>query len=124
MFNWGLRKLMSSAAYAVHIGLSEDQGALILGLSNASSFVGRILLGIIADHISNTKTLLFCSWGCVISIMVFWTFAKSFGMLALMGTTFCLFIGKCIGVCAESVVCCLTPPASLTTPANTILQQT
>ncbi|KAG0000151.1 hypothetical protein BGZ65_004605, partial [Modicella reniformis] len=89
--------------YAVHIGLTVDEGALILGLSNASSFVGRILLGIIADRISNTKTLLFCSWGCVISIMVFWTLAKSFATLALMGMTFCLFIGAYVSLVPVAV---------------------
>lgn len=89
--------------YAVHIGLSVDEGAMILGLSNASSFVGRILLGVIADRVSNTKTLLFCCWGCVVSIMVFWTFANSFGMLTLMGMTFCLFIGAYVSLVPVAV---------------------
>ncbi|KAF9105830.1 hypothetical protein BGX27_009419 [Mortierella sp. AM989] len=89
--------------YAVYIGLSAEQGALILGLSNGSAFVGRILLGIIADRVSNTKTLLFCSWATAFSVIVFWTTAKSFGTLLLMGMTFCMFIGAYVSLVPVAV---------------------
>ncbi|ORZ20923.1 major facilitator superfamily domain-containing protein, partial [Lobosporangium transversale] len=89
--------------YAVYIGLSADEGALILGLSNGSSFVGRILLGIIADKVSNTKTLLFCCWATAFSVVVFWLNAKSFGMLLLMGVTFCMFVGAYISLVPVAV---------------------
>ncbi|KAI1317523.1 hypothetical protein EDD11_008330 [Mortierella claussenii] len=84
--------------YAVYIGLTAEQGALILGLSNGSGFVGRILLGIIADRVSNTKTLLFCCWATAFAVMVFWTIAKSFGTLLLMGMTFSMFAGAYVSL--------------------------
>ncbi|KAF8953554.1 hypothetical protein BGZ46_003182, partial [Entomortierella lignicola] len=84
--------------YAVYIGLSAQQGALILGLSNGSAFVGRILLGIIADKVSNTRTLLFSCWATAFSVIVFWTIAKSFGTLLLMGMTFCMFVGAYVSL--------------------------
>ncbi|KAF9173116.1 hypothetical protein BGX21_003719 [Mortierella sp. AD011] len=89
--------------YAVYIGLSAEQGAFILGLSNGSAFVGRILLGIISDRVSNTKTLLFCCWATAFSVIVFWTFAKSFGMLLLMGMTFCMFVGAYVSLVPVAV---------------------
>ncbi|KAF8940715.1 hypothetical protein BGZ58_005043 [Dissophora ornata] len=89
--------------YAVYIGLSAQQGALILGLSNGSGFVGRILLGLIADRLSNTKTLLFCCWATAFSVMVFWMVAKSFGTLLLMGMTFCLFSGAYVSLVPVAV---------------------
>ncbi|KAG0351016.1 hypothetical protein BGZ54_003460, partial [Gamsiella multidivaricata] len=89
--------------YAVYIGLTPDQGALILGLANGSSFIGRILLGVIADRVSNTKTLLFCCWATAFSVMVLWTIAKSFGMLVLMGMTFCMFAGAYVSLVPVAV---------------------
>ncbi|KAF9352407.1 hypothetical protein BGX26_009768 [Mortierella sp. AD094] len=89
--------------YAVYIGLSAEQGAFILGLSNGSAFVGRILLGIISDRVSNTKTLLFCCWATAFSVIVFWTIAKSFGTLLLMGMTFCMFVGAYVSLVPVAV---------------------
>lgn len=80
-------------AYAVFIGLTPEQGALILGLANGSGFAGRVLLGLIADRVSNTKTLLFSAWATAFSVMVLWFIAKSFGTLLLMGITFNIFAG-------------------------------
>ncbi|KAF9433392.1 hypothetical protein BGZ76_009508 [Entomortierella beljakovae] len=89
--------------YAVFIGLTAEQGALILGLSNGSAFVGRILLGVIADKISNTKVLLFCCWATAFSAIVFWMIASSFGTLLLMGMTFCMFVGAYVSLVPVAV---------------------
>ncbi|KAF9946524.1 hypothetical protein BGZ70_003175, partial [Mortierella alpina] len=89
--------------YAVFIGLTPEQGALIIGISNGSAFVGRIALGVIADKFSNTKALLFCCWASAISVMVFWTIAKSFGTLLLMGVSFNLFIGAYVSLVPVAV---------------------
>ncbi|KAF9933616.1 hypothetical protein FBU30_005055 [Linnemannia zychae] len=79
--------------YAVFIGLTPEQGALILGLANGSGFAGRVLLGVIADRVSNTKTLLFSAWATAFSVLVLWFIAKSFATLLLMGITFNIFAG-------------------------------
>ncbi|KAG0205395.1 hypothetical protein BGX28_003016 [Mortierella sp. GBA30] len=89
--------------YAIYIGLTADEGALILGISNGSAFVGRILLGIVADRFSNTKTLLFCCWATAFSVMFFWMIAKSFGTLLLMGVTVNLFIGAYVSLVPVAV---------------------
>jgi hypothetical protein len=83
-----------TAAYAVFIGLTPKQGALILGLANGSGFAGRVLLGLVADRVSNTKTLLFSAWATAFAVMVLWPIAKSFGSLLAMGVTFNIFAGN------------------------------
>ncbi|KAF9106230.1 hypothetical protein BGX29_010103 [Mortierella sp. GBA35] len=89
--------------YAVFIGLTPEQGALILGLANGSGFAGRVLLGVIADRVSNTKTLLFSAWATAFSVMVLWSIAKSFGTLLLMGVTFNIFAGCYISLVPVAV---------------------
>ncbi|KAG9070991.1 hypothetical protein KI688_008534 [Linnemannia hyalina] len=89
--------------YAVFIGLTPEQGALILGLANGSGFAGRVLLGLIADRVSNTKTLLFSAWATAFSVMVLWSIAKSFGTLLLMGITFNIFAGCYISLVPVAV---------------------
>ncbi|KAG0267498.1 hypothetical protein BG011_004532 [Mortierella polycephala] len=84
--------------YAVYIGLTAEQGALILGISNGSAFISRIILGLIADRVSNTWTLLACCWGTAFSIMVFWSIATSFGTLLLMGMTFNMGAGAYVSL--------------------------
>ncbi|KAG0231054.1 hypothetical protein BGW42_000530 [Actinomortierella wolfii] len=74
--------------YSTFIGLTPSQGALILGLSNMASCLGRITLGFASDHVSNGKVLLFCVWGTALSVMVLWTLARSFAMLLLMALSF------------------------------------
>ncbi|KAF8929569.1 hypothetical protein BGZ47_000980 [Haplosporangium gracile] len=89
--------------YAVFIGLTPEQGALILGLANGSGFAGRVMLGLIADRVSNTKTLLFSAWATAFSVLVLWFIAKSFGTLLLMGITFNIFAGCYISLVPVAV---------------------
>ncbi|KAF9135894.1 hypothetical protein BGW39_010709 [Mortierella sp. 14UC] len=89
--------------YAVFIGLTPEQGALILGLANGAGFAGRVLLGLIADRVSNTKTLLFSAWATAFAVMVLWPIAKSFGTLLLMGITFNIFAGCYISLVPVAV---------------------
>ncbi|KAG0250181.1 hypothetical protein DFQ27_009520 [Actinomortierella ambigua] len=74
--------------YSTFIGLTPSQGALLLGLSNMASCLGRISLGFAADHVSNGKVLLLCVWGTAFSVMVLWTLAKNFTVLLLMALSF------------------------------------
>ncbi|KAF9585995.1 hypothetical protein BGW38_010594 [Lunasporangiospora selenospora] len=89
--------------YAVFIGVSAERGALILGLTNGASFVGRIVLGIAADYFSNTKMFVISGWGTAFSIMVLWTFSRSFGVLLLMGLTFGFFNGGYVSLAPVAI---------------------
>ncbi|OAQ36663.1 MFS general substrate transporter, partial [Linnemannia elongata AG-77] len=79
--------------YAVFIGLSQEKGALILGLTSGASLAGRVLLGVISDYVPNSYALLFCSWATALAIVILWTIARSFGMLLLSGLIFGFFGG-------------------------------
>ena len=85
------------------IGVSAERGALILGLSNGASFVGRILLGLVSDYVSNVKILLLCSWCTAFAVMVIWTVSRSFGTLLIMGLTFGFFAGGYVSLVPVAV---------------------
>lgn len=89
-----LSSYYATIAYAVFIGLTPEQGALILGLTNGAAFAGRIVLGLLADHFSNSVIMLISTWSTAISVVVFWSIAKSFATLSIMGMTFGFFVGK------------------------------
>lgn len=86
--------LYEFTAYAVFIGLTPEQGALILGLTNGAAFAGRIVLGLLADRFSNSVIMLISTWSTAISVVVFWSVAKSFATLTIMGMSFGFFVGK------------------------------
>ncbi|KAF9185226.1 hypothetical protein BGZ51_002715 [Haplosporangium sp. Z 767] len=89
--------------YSVFIGLSADQGALILGLSNGASFAGRILLGLISDYVSNAKVLLFCSWATAFAVLVLWMVSRAFPTMLLMGLMFGFFAGGYVSLVPVAV---------------------
>ncbi|KAG0057405.1 hypothetical protein BGZ83_010864 [Gryganskiella cystojenkinii] len=69
--------------YSTHIGLSKQMGASINGWFNGASFMARILSGILADFIATDVVLLLCIWTNALSVLVVWTFAKSFPLYLL-----------------------------------------
>ncbi|KAF9355801.1 hypothetical protein BGX26_006087 [Mortierella sp. AD094] len=89
--------------YAVFIGISAERGALILGLLNGASFVGRIMLGLVSDYVSNAKVLLACAWCTAFTVLVLWTVSHSFGLLLLMGLMFGFFAGGYVSLVPVAV---------------------
>ncbi|KAG0040250.1 hypothetical protein BGZ82_004254 [Podila clonocystis] len=89
--------------YAVFIGLTPEQGALILGLTNGAAFAGRIVLGLLADRFSNSLIMLISTWSTAISVVVFWSIAKSFATLSIMGMTFGFFVGAYVSLVPVAV---------------------
>ncbi|KAF8987655.1 hypothetical protein BGZ52_003445 [Haplosporangium bisporale] len=89
--------------YAVFIGLTPEQGALILGLTNGAAFAGRIVLGLLADRFSNSVIMLISTWSTAISVVVFWSIAKSFATLTIMGMSFGFFVGAYVSLVPVAV---------------------
>ncbi|KAF9286841.1 hypothetical protein BGZ74_001214 [Mortierella antarctica] len=89
--------------YAVFIGLTPEEGALILGLTNGAAFAGRIVLGLLADRFSNSVIMLISTWFTAISVVVFWSIAKSFATLTIMGVTFGFFVGAYVSLVPVAV---------------------
>ncbi|KAI8910721.1 major facilitator superfamily domain-containing protein [Powellomyces hirtus] len=80
-------------AFAANNGLSASTGALLIGLLNGASAVGRLAMGFSADILGPTNTLVACITISTMSVLAFWPFATTFpAMLA-----FVLLYGLAIG---------------------------
>ncbi|KAI9298413.1 MFS general substrate transporter [Neoconidiobolus thromboides FSU 785] len=69
------------AKYARSIDLSESQGALLIGLLNGGSAVGRILLGGLGDRFGKINILFVCIALTSFFCYFIWTFSFNFGIL-------------------------------------------
>jgi MFS family permease len=84
--------------YAKYYGMSTSQGALIVGLTNGASAIGRIFLGIFADRFGHVNLLWTCLTMAPISVLTIWPFAQHFPSLALFGIAYGFFIGGFISL--------------------------
>jgi predicted MFS family arabinose efflux permease len=90
------------AIYAVSVGLTAWQGALLLGVLNGSCALGRIVLGYAADRWGRLNMLILALVTAALGCLVIWTFSTSFGMLLLFSGVFGIGIS---GVTIASVIC-------------------
>eukprot|EP00842_Homolaphlyctis_polyrhiza_P002236 jgi/Hompol1/3012/HPOL_006294-RA len=74
-------------------GMTKEQGALLVGITNGSSAVGRIALGLTSDFFGSINSLATCFGLTALSILLIWPFATSFGLL----TFFSIFCGFVVG---------------------------
>ncbi|KAG0309510.1 hypothetical protein BGZ98_001653 [Dissophora globulifera] len=79
--------------YSVFIGLTPQNGALIASLSSGASCVGRIALGYAADRLPKTVVVSFCAWMTAGSILIIWTFSKTFGVYLVFALVYGFFAG-------------------------------
>lgn len=85
-------------SFARYHGMTRSQGALILGITNGASALGRVSLGLIADHFGHVNTFWMCIFSTSLSIFFIWPFANSFATLSIFGLTFGFFIGGFISL--------------------------
>ncbi|KAJ3224414.1 hypothetical protein HDU81_008554 [Chytriomyces hyalinus] len=65
------------------VGLSASDGAALVAIFNASSAVGRVSVGVIADLIfGRANSMIVCNFLNACSCFFVWTFARSFSALA------------------------------------------
>ncbi|KAJ3317140.1 hypothetical protein HDV06_001965 [Boothiomyces sp. JEL0866] len=79
--------------YAVQNGLTEQQGALILGLMNGASALGRLVLGYAADLLGCQNVLVGSLLVASLSTLLIWTFAHDFTTILI----YSIIYGVCIG---------------------------
>ncbi|KAG0365535.1 major facilitator superfamily domain-containing protein [Gamsiella multidivaricata] len=79
--------------YSLFIGLTAQDGALIAGLSSGASCLGRIVLGYAADRLPKTVVVSCCAWMTAGSVLIIWTFSKSFGVYLLFAILYGFFAG-------------------------------
>eukprot|EP00842_Homolaphlyctis_polyrhiza_P002350 jgi/Hompol1/3115/HPOL_006346-RA len=84
--------------FAVQNGMTKEQGALLVGLMNGTSAVGRIVLGMGADAFGFTNALTICYVLTALSVLFIWPFSTSFGLLAFFSCFFGFFVGGFISV--------------------------
>ncbi|KAJ2706948.1 hypothetical protein H4R19_004955, partial [Coemansia spiralis] len=64
--------------FSIGIGLSSEQGALIAGVANGATIVGRIAIGYVADLSGNINMFLITHVLVTLSCFLLWFPAKSF----------------------------------------------
>ncbi|KAG1302008.1 hypothetical protein G6F64_011304 [Rhizopus arrhizus] len=80
-------------SYATHIGLSDSQGSSTVTVSAAGNFVGRIMIGFLADRIGKINSNLIFTVITSLSSLLIWTFANSYGSLMAFSAVFGLTSG-------------------------------
>ncbi|KAJ3092568.1 hypothetical protein HK102_005606 [Quaeritorhiza haematococci] len=85
-------------AYGVSKGISRDRGALIVGLLNGASGVGRIMWGFGADFFGHVNTLFLTLTVATLSVFLIWPFASDFASLLIFGLVYGGFVGGYISL--------------------------
>ncbi|KAI8810330.1 major facilitator superfamily domain-containing protein [Cladochytrium replicatum] len=81
------------------IGLSQEQGSLILSITNFGSAVGRVMLGMGADqYVGKINMLTLCMFLSSVCILLWWPFTNSFGTLLSFGFVNTFFSGGFISM--------------------------
>jgi MFS family permease len=92
------------ASYSVEQGLTSAQGALILGLLNGASGLGRIILGAVADKFGFVETCGATLASASLACFVIWPFARSFAMIIFFAIVFGFSVGGFISVLPSTIV--------------------
>ncbi|KAG0780579.1 hypothetical protein G6F22_009537 [Rhizopus arrhizus] len=80
-------------SYATHIGLSDSQGSSTVTVSAAGNFIGRIMIGFLADRIGKINSNLIFTVITGLSSLLIWAFANSYGSLMAFSAVFGLTSG-------------------------------
>jgi MFS family permease len=89
--------------YAVRFGMSVSEGALLIGILNGGSAIGRIILGHASDRIGHINALLICMLVSGLSIFS-WPLATQFSTLLIFVLVFGFFVGGYISIIPTVIV--------------------
>ncbi|KAF8933678.1 hypothetical protein BGZ52_007041 [Haplosporangium bisporale] len=87
-------------SYAVQHGVDASSAALMVGLMNGSSAIGRIVMGFVSDRIGSINALLISTFAASLTILLIWTFAKTAAVMFV----FSILYGLCCGAYLSSTV--------------------
>ncbi|KAH6576435.1 hypothetical protein BASA60_004546 [Batrachochytrium salamandrivorans] len=79
--------------YSIQHGLTREQGALLVGILNGASGVGRIVLGFVADYIGATNAITVCITVATLLIFGLWPVATTFSTILAFVLLFGFFVG-------------------------------
>nr|KAJ3420346.1 hypothetical protein HK105_005787 [Polyrhizophydium stewartii] len=74
-------------------GMTKEQGALLTGLLNGASGLGRILLGLSSDFLGPINMLVLCLTTSSLLLLLMWPFSTTFAVLATFVIIYGLFVG-------------------------------
>jgi MFS family permease len=80
--------------------VSTSNAALMVGLMNGSSAVGRIVMGLVSDKIGCINALLISTFAASMTLLLIWTFAKTTAVMFV----FSVLYGLCCGAYLSSTV--------------------
>ncbi|KAF9365700.1 hypothetical protein BGX34_008850 [Mortierella sp. NVP85] len=87
-------------SYAQQHSVSTSNAALMVGLMNGSSAVGRIVMGLVSDKIGCINALLISTFAASMTLLLIWTFAKTAAVMFV----FSVLYGLCCGAYLSSTV--------------------
>ncbi|KAI9298028.1 MFS general substrate transporter [Neoconidiobolus thromboides FSU 785] len=90
--------------YAQSINLSDTQGAILVGLLNGGSAIGRVALGTLGDRCGRINTLIICVVLTSFFCFFVWTFSYTFGILALFNVLYGVVSGGIVSMSPVIVV--------------------
>ncbi|KAH6584444.1 hypothetical protein BASA60_000974 [Batrachochytrium salamandrivorans] len=79
--------------YSIQHGLTREQGALLVGILNGASGVGRIVLGFVADYIGATNAITMCIAVSTLLVFGLWPVATTFSTILTFVLLFGFFVG-------------------------------
>ncbi|KAF9093806.1 hypothetical protein BGX23_002906 [Mortierella sp. AD031] len=87
-------------SYAIQHGVDKSTAALMVGLMNGASAVGRIVMGLVSDKIGSMNSLCISTFAATLTLFFLWTFAKTTAMMFI----FSIAYGLCCGAYLSSTV--------------------
>ncbi|KAG0298993.1 hypothetical protein BGZ97_003904 [Linnemannia gamsii] len=87
-------------SYAIQHGVDKSTAALMIGLMNAASAVGRIVMGLVSDKIGSMNALCISTFAATLTLLLLWTFAKTVAVMFV----FSIAYGLCCGAYLSSTV--------------------
>jgi len=87
-------------SYAVQHGVDSSTAALLVGLMNGASAVGRIVMGFASDKMGPINALFISTFFASLCILFIWTFAKTVAVMMV----FSILYGLCCGAYLSSTV--------------------
>ncbi|KAG7876658.1 hypothetical protein KL938_004270 [Ogataea parapolymorpha] len=85
--------LFSYSSFCTSIGLSSDQGAIVMTVLNVAQLVGRPLLGYVSDALGRCNTTIICSLLLALLTGVFWVFVTTYAEMIVFAFLSGLLLG-------------------------------
>ncbi|KAG0234273.1 hypothetical protein BGW42_006778 [Actinomortierella wolfii] len=86
------------STYATQHGVSTSTAALLVGVMNGSSALGRVLTGLGADRAGPINSLFTVLTTACLSVFLIWTFAKSVGVMFVFAVVYGIACGGFVSV--------------------------